>query len=142
MVGELSERYQADLFKDVKTAKTMQQEIFEGVMLTDEEIKLLLNDISITTFETRDQQEVIGYYETLSVILDNYDTIPITENYLKQLHKMLLNKSDKDTRHRGDYKTSSNTVTAKYPDGTEKIIFNTTDPFLVQKEMADLIKQF
>ncbi len=110
----------------------------EGAALTDSEVKHLLKDIKITKFDTRDQQEVIGYYEALSVILDNYDKIPITENYVKQLHKILLGKSEKDTRHRGDYKTGSNTVVAKYPDGAEKIIFRTTEPYLVNKEMSEL----
>ncbi len=110
----------------------------EGAVLTDIEIKQLLKDIKITKFETRYQQEVIGYYEALSIILDNYDKIPITENYVKQLHKILLNKSNKDTRHRGEYKIGSNAVVAKYPDGTEKTIFNTTEPFLVNKEMSEL----
>lgn len=55
----------------------------EGAVLTDNEIKQLLKDIKITRFETRDQQEVVGYYEALSIILDNYDKIPITENYVK-----------------------------------------------------------
>jgi len=111
----------------------------EGAILTDSEVKQLLKDIKITKFETRDQQEVIGYYEALSIILDNYDKIPITENYIKQLHKILLDKSEKDTRHRGEYKTGSNTVVAKYPDGAEKIIFRTTESFLVNKEMSELL---
>jgi Fic family protein len=112
----------------------------EGSTLTNEEIKQLLKNIKITKFETRDKQEVIGYYDVLSLILDNYSSIRLTENYIKQLHSILLGKSEKDVKHRGGYKTSSNSVVAKYPNGAEKIIFKTTQPFLVQKEMAEVIE--
>jgi Fic family protein len=111
----------------------------EGSSLSDPEIEKLLADLTITKFNSRDEQEVLGYYEALSIIFDNYKAIPLTENYLKQLHKILLQYSNKDTKHRGNYKTSSNTVVAKYPGGQEKIIFKTTEPYLVDKEMFELI---
>ena len=118
----------------------------EGVILTDDEIEKLLKNLKISQFESRDEQEVIGYYQALELILENYDTIDLTENYIRQLHSILLKKSTKDTRHRGEYKKITNKVVAKYPDGTEKIIFNTTEPHLVEKEMFELInwvnKQF
>ncbi|PKP11859.1 MAG: hypothetical protein CVU08_11915 [Bacteroidetes bacterium HGW-Bacteroidetes-3] len=55
------------------------------------------------------------------------------------LHQRLLKYSTKDERHRGLYKNLSNKVIANYPDGTQKVIFNTTEPHLVENEMADLI---
>jgi len=51
----------------------------------------------------------------------------------------LLQYSTKDERHRGKYKNLSNKVVAKYPDGTQKILFNTTEPYLVDNEMTDLL---
>ncbi len=118
----------------------------EGAKLTDEEIEKLLNNIKISKFISRDEQEVIGYYRTLDLIIENYDSITLSENYIQQLHGILLKESKKDQRHLGDYKKISNKVIAKYPDGTERIIFNTTKPHLVNKEMSELIawanKQF
>lgn len=111
----------------------------EGATLTDKEIKELLNDIKITKLKTRDEQEVIGYYDTLEIIYENYDNIRLSENYIKQLHQNLLRHSDKDTRHRGQYKSLSNKVVANYPDGIQKVIFNTTEVHLVENEMNDLI---
>jgi len=111
----------------------------EGGTLTDKEIEELLNDVKITKLKTRDEQEVIGYYDTLEIIYENYDNIRLTENYIKQLHQNLLRYSDKDTRHRGEYKSLSNKVVANYPGGIQKIIFNTTEVHLVQNEMNDLI---
>ena len=48
--------------------------------------------------------------------------------------------SEKDDRHRGNYKNLSNKVVANYPDGTQKVIFNTTEPHLVESEMTELIE--
>jgi len=111
----------------------------EGGTLTDKEIEKLLNDVKITKLKTRDEQEVIGYYDTLKIIFENYDNIRLSENYIKQLHQNLLRHSDKDTRHRGEYKSLSNKVVANYPGGIQKVIFNTTEVHLVQSEMNDLI---
>ncbi len=111
----------------------------EGGTLTDKEIEELLNDIKITKLKTRDEQEVIGYYETLEIIYENYGNIKLSENYIKQLHQKLLRHSEKDTRHRGKYKSLSNKVVANYPNGIQKVIFNTTEVHLVSNEMNDLI---
>ncbi|MCP4404925.1 MAG: Fic family protein [bacterium] len=111
----------------------------EGAILTDEEVKQLLNDVTITTFETRDEQEVAGYYDVLELILDHVQDIQFSENMVKQLHSLLLKYSDKDTRHRGEYKNLPNTVTARYPDGTTRIIFEPTPPYLVKMEMERLV---
>ncbi len=111
----------------------------EGGTLTDKEIEKLLNDVKITKLKTRDEQEVIGYYDTLEIIYKNYDNIRLSENYIKQLHQNLLRHSHKDTRHRGEYKSLSNKVVANYPGEIQKVIFNTTEVHLVQNEMNDLI---
>lgn len=111
----------------------------EGVTLTDKEIKELLKNVKITELKTRDEQEVVGYYDTLEIVYENYDDINLTENYIKQLHQNLLRHTSKDTRHRGQYKSLSNKVVANYPGGIQKVIFNTTDVHLVEREMNNLI---
>jgi len=112
----------------------------EGATLTDQEVKELLKDIKITKLKTRDEQEVIGYYEVFELIHDNYDDIKLSESYIQQLHQMLLKYSNKDERHRGTYKFLSNTVVATYPAGEQRTIFVTTEPALVAAEMQELIE--
>ncbi len=118
----------------------------EGATLTDKEIEELLKNIKTSQLKTRDEQEVVGYYDTLEIIYENYENITLSENYIKQLHQNLLQHSDKDVRHRGQYKSLSNKVVASYPGGTQKVIFNTTEVHLVDNEMNGLIswtnKQF
>ncbi len=111
----------------------------EGAQLTNEEIKKLLENMEISKLKTRDQQEVVGYYDVLEIIYKSYQDINVSKNYIQQLHQRLLKYSTKDDRHRGNYKNLSNKVVANYPDGTQKVIFNTTEPHLVENEMTDLI---
>ena len=70
------------------------------------------------------------YQDTLRTIYDNYTAIPLSENYIKQLHSMLLSNVSKDERHRGEYKNVDNAVASF--DSTSKeigIIFRTASPF-------------
>lgn len=75
----------------------------EGAQLSDKEIESLLSQLQ-TTFYSRDEQEVGGYAAVCGKICDYYALIPFTENMIKQLHAELLQYTDKDERHRGEYK--------------------------------------
>jgi Fic family protein len=111
----------------------------EGATLSDAEVERLLKSVKITKLTTREQQEVVGYYDTLQIILDNYKDLDMSERYIHQLHGILLKHSGKDQNHKGKYKTLSNQVVANYPDGTQRTIFRTTEPSLTAKEMEDLL---
>lgn len=112
----------------------------EGVTLTDKEVENLLKSVKISKLEKRDEQEVVGYYEALEVILDNWDDIPFRQSYIHQLHSILLKYGSKDQSHKGQFKTLTNKVVAHYPDGTQRTIFRTTEPHLTAGEMQDLIE--
>jgi len=111
----------------------------EGATLTDQEIEQLIADLKVNKLENRDEQEVVGYYDVLELIFDNAEDIHLTENYIMQLHTVLLRYSTKDSGQKGAYKKVSNKVVASYPDGTQRVIFNTTEPYLAQKEMQELL---
>lgn len=112
----------------------------EGATMNDEEIQALLNTMKITKLKSRDEQEVVGYYEAIDLVYSNFKDILLTENYIKQLHGILLKYSEKDVRHRGKYKSFPNKVVANYPGGQQKVIFNTTEPHLVDKEIQEIIQ--
>lgn len=111
----------------------------EGATLTDAEVEKLLKSVKITKLTTREQQEVVGYYDTLQIILDNYKDLDLSERYIHQLHGILLKHSGKDQSHKGKYKSLSNQVVANYPDGTQRTIFRTTEPAMTAKEMEELL---
>lgn len=111
----------------------------EGSALTDEEVEELLSNLSMSQLKERAEQEVYGYYEVLELILDSYSHIELTINNIHHLHKTLLKASSKDEYHRGNYKRITNRVVAKYPGGSEKVIFNTTEPNRVENEMQSVV---
>jgi len=111
----------------------------EGATLTDKEVEKLLKSVKITKLQSRDEQEVVGYYEALELILENYQDIDVQERYIHQLHRILLKYSEKDHAHMGKNKNLSNQVVANYPDGTQRTIFRTPEPHLTPGEMQQLI---
>ena len=102
----------------------------EGSNMTNIEVEALIQNIHISTFEERDQQEVAGYYETLDTITEQFSTIEITENQVMGLHSLLLKYGEKDAWHRGKYKQLSNSVEAKFVDGSKQLLFKTSAPGL------------
>jgi len=106
----------------------------EGSMMTDDEVAVLIEKLSISTLEERDQQEVIGYFEALDTIAENHDFIGITESEIKYLHKILMRYVEQDAWHRGNYKQVSNAVEASFLDGTKQVVFRTADPGLATQE--------
>ena len=113
----------------------------EGSKLSDREVEDLLNNLSIRKFSSRDEQEVAGYSDTMNLVFQNYDQIPITESYIQQLHKKLLEYSEKDSWHKGHYKKSPNHVEAFSPEGRSLgVVFETASPFDTPLRMEKLIE--
>jgi Fic family protein len=112
----------------------------EGAKLSDTEVQKLLANLGKQSFSSRDEEEVAGYAEVMDLVFANWDSIPVAENYLKQLHKMLLNHSFKDDCHRGEYKKFSNSVQAFDQDGQSLgIVFETVSPFDTPRRMTELV---
>ena len=113
----------------------------EGAKLSDREVERLLSNIEIKAFETRDEQEVAGYAAVMETVFASWQEIALTENHIKQLHRDLLQFSDKDERHRGGYKTSPNHVEAFGPDGESLgVVFETAAPFDTPRLMSELVE--
>ena len=93
------------------------------------------------SFRTRDEQEVGGYAETMETVFSSFREIPLTENFIRQLHGMLLKFSTKDERHRGDYKKFPNHVEAFDAEGkSQGVIFQTASPFQTPALMKELVE--
>jgi Fic family protein len=112
----------------------------EGADLSDEETARVLGGLHVDSFRARDESEVRGYGELLALIYDRHTELTLTENHLKQLHGILLRYSDKDQRHRGEYKMLPNHVQATHPDGRTEILFHTASPFDTPRLMAELVQ--
>ena len=115
----------------------------EGSKLTDREVERLLANLEIKRFSSRDEQEVAGYAEVMETVFHAWADIPVTENHIKQLHRDLLRYSEKDERHRGEYKKVSNSVAAFDEEGKQiGIVFDTATPFDTPRLMAELVAWF
>ena len=112
----------------------------EGAKLTDREVEALLSRLELHSFRSRDEEEVAGYAEAMERIFLSFDSIPLSENYVQQLHGILLRYSSKDEHHRGRYKTHSNNVEAFGPNGESLgVIFETASPFDTPLKMQELV---
>ena len=112
----------------------------EGSQMSDQEVGRFLSNLEITSFESRDEQEVAGYAELMDLVFSSWQMIPFNENHIKQLHHVLLRHSQKDARHRGHYKTSSNSVAAFNERGQQiGIVFETASPFDTPHLMHELV---
>lgn len=112
----------------------------EGAKLSDRDVERLLSNLQIGAFASRDEQEVAGYADVMNTIFSHWEGIPLTENHIKQLHRDLLIHSDKDQRHRGEYKTLSNNVEA-FDEGGQSlgVVFATATPFDTPRLMNELV---
>jgi len=114
----------------------------EGSKLSDQQVEVLLKNLSIQAFETRDQQEVAGYAAVMNLIFQHHDLINLSESYILQLHRELLKYSKKDDWHKGSFKISPNHVEAFGPNGESLgIVFETATPFETPIRMQQLISQ-
>jgi Fic family protein len=112
----------------------------EGARLTDREVDLLLSNLDLGSFRTRDEQEVAGYAEVTNMVFESWHDIPLTENHIKQLHGVLMKHSPRDEHHRGEYKKIANNVEAFDQHGRSVgVIFETASPFDTPRLMHELV---
>lgn len=112
----------------------------EGAELSDHEVARVLSGLSVDSFRARDASEVRGYGELLETIFSHFTDIPLEERYIKQLHGILLQYSERDAWHRGEYKKNDNHVEARHADGRVEVIFRTATPFDTPRLMTDLVE--
>lgn len=126
------ERREGQNLKQLKSIATVRSvgasTRIEGSEMTDAEVNTLLKNLKAFKLEERDQQEVVGYFETLDAIAESYRDIDISESSIKGLHNILLKHSQKDSWHKGNYKQHSNVVESTNLDGSKTVIFQTSEP--------------
>lgn len=127
------------LKKSVIITSTGASTRIEGAQMTDIQIEHFLNALKSNPPENRDQEEVAGYANLLGRIFDNWKTLKLSESFILQFHEILLHYSKKDELHKGKYKSKENRVMARNNEGLQVTIFEPTEPWLVKKEMDDIL---
>ena len=117
-----------ELEKLVEIAKVQSTEAsnaIEGIVTTNTRIKQLVAEK--TTPRNRDEEEIAGYRDVLNIIHESFDAIPITQNYILQLHKILCSHMNNPLG--GRTKSVQNYISATYPDGHTEVLFTPLSPF-------------
>lgn len=112
----------------------------EGAALSDAEVDALLSGLDVTSFASRDEQEVAGYADAMRLVFESAKELTLTGGHVLQLHKVLLRHSEKDAWHRGKYKSMPNHVAAFDEAGREVgILFETASPLETPARMEALL---
>jgi len=113
----------------------------EGAKLSNRQVAALLDGLDINSFRSRDEQEVAGYARGMQLIHDSFEEIELSENNIKYLHKVIMQFSEKDRRHLGEYKKHPNHVAAFDSDGNQiGIVFKTATPLDTPRLMEKLVQ--
>jgi Fic family protein len=113
----------------------------EGGKFSDRDVEKLLESLPTRSFATRDEQEMAGYADTLEQVFRSWEETLLTEGHIRQLHRDLLRYSNKDQWHRGNYKTSSNTLAAFDANGRQLgIVFETALPLAAPRLLRELLE--
>lgn len=137
---KLSPQILTRLKKSVLVTSSGASTRIEGSKLSDEEVETFIQGVKPGKWESRDEQEVRGYYELLSNVFDAWETLSLSESSLKHFHKELLKYAEKDECHRGEYKKGENLVKMFDADGKEiGVVFETAPAYLTPKKMQELV---
>lgn len=110
----------------------------EGIVTTNARIKQLVEEK--TAPKNRDEEEIAGYRDVLRIIHESYDVIPITKNYILQLHKILYSHMNNPLA--GQTKTVQNYISATYPDGRTEVLFTPMAPFETPAALEKICEEY
>lgn len=126
------------LVEIAKIQSTESSNAIEGIVTTSTRIKQLVEEK--TTPKNRDEQEIAGYRDVLNIIHESFDAIPITQNYILQLHKIMY--SHMNNPMAGRTKNNQNYISATYPDGHTEILFTPLAPFETPEALDRICEEF
>ncbi len=130
-----------ELEKLVEIAKIQSTEAsnaIEGIVTTNTRIKQLVKEK--TTPRNRDEEEIAGYRDALNIIHESYDAIPITQNYILQMHKILCSHMNNPLA--GRTKNVQNYISATYPDGHTEVLFTPMAPFETPEALDRICEEY
>lgn len=126
------------LVEIAKIQSTESSNAIEGIVTTNTRIKQLVEES--TTPKNRDEEEIAGYRDVLNIIHESFDAIPITKNYILQLHKILYSHMNNPIA--GQTKTVQNYISATYPDGHTEVFFTPMAPFETPEALEKICEEY
>ncbi len=130
-----------ELEKLVEIAKVQSTEAsnaIEGIVTTSTRVRQLIEEK--TTPRNRNEQEIAGYRDVLTIIHESFDAIPLTQNYILQIHKILYNHINNPMA--GKTKSVQNYISATYPDGHVETLFTPLAPYETPTALDRICEEF
>ena len=112
------------LVEVAKVQSTESSNAIEGIFTSNTRLNQLMQ--SKTTPRNRDEEEIAGYRFVLDMIHESYEFIPISSNYILQLHQNLYRFTNRSIG--GHFKNSDNHIVARDENGIEHVIFEPLSP--------------
>ena len=113
------------LVEIAKVQSTEASNAIEGIVTTNTRMRQLVEEK--TAPRNRNEQEIAGYRDALNIIHENFDAIPITRNYILQLHGILY--SHMNNPMAGRTKNVQNYISSTWPDGHTETLFTPLAPY-------------
>lgn len=126
------------LLKVAKIQSTSSSNKIEGIYTTDKRINEIVNQKLKP--KNRNEEEIAGYRDVLSLIHDNYDFIDINNNTILQLHRDLYKYTGYS--YGGKFKNSQNYIEETNEQGEKKIRFTPLSPVETPIATQDLCKSY
>lgn len=130
-----------ELEKLVEIAKVQSTEAsnaIEGIVTTNTRIKQLVEEK--TTPKNRAEEEIAGYRDVLNIIHESFDAIPLTQNFILQLHKIMY--SHMNNPMAGRTKNVQNYISATHSDGKVEVLFTPLDPFETPAALDKICEEY
>lgn len=130
-----------ELEKLVEIAKVQSTEAsnaIEGIRTTNTRIRQLVAEK--TTPRNRSEKEIAGYRDVLNIIHESFDAIPITQNYILQLHKILYSQTNNPIA--GQTKNVQNYISATFPDGHVETLFTPLAPYETPEALDRICEEY
>ena len=135
------QRRPSDLERLVEIAKVQSTEAsnsIEGIRTTETRLRQLVSEK--TTPRNRDEKEIAGYRDALNIVHENFAYIPLTPNYILQLHKILL--SHTDSGFGGSFKNVQNYISATDVAGKRFTLFTPPAPYETSEAMQEICDEY
>ena len=126
------------LVEIARIQSTQSSNAIEGIVTTSTRMKALVEEKTMPL--NRDEQEIAGYRDALNIIHESFDAIPITRNYILQLHKIMY--SHMNIPLAGQTKNVQNYISATYPDGHTEILFTPLSPFETPEALDKICAEY
>lgn len=126
------------LVEIAKIQSTEASNAIEGIVTTNTRIKQLVKEK--TTPKNRAEEEIAGYRDVLNIIHESFDAIPLTQNFILQLHKIMY--SHMNNPMAGRTKNVQNYISATHSDGKTEVLFTPLDPFETPAALDKICEEY